>query len=115
MQLDKWLELWREAVEGEFGAQRVYFMGIQGSRARGEAREESDIDVVLILDALTAGGAVLLLPGHAACLRLAGRAGRARWRAGRAQGGARLGLRHIPRLRAQPHTRAQRGCARGAI
>ena len=57
MQLDKWLELWREAVEGEFGAQRVYFMGIQGSRARGEAREESDIDVVLILDALTADDA----------------------------------------------------------
>ena len=57
MQLDNWLELWREAVEGEFGAQRVYFMGIQGSRARGEAREESDIDVVLILDALTADDA----------------------------------------------------------
>lgn len=57
MQLDKWLGLWREAVEGEFGAQRVYFMGIQGSRARGEAREQSDIDVVLILDALTADDA----------------------------------------------------------
>ena len=57
MQLDKWLGLWREAVEGEFGAQRVYFMGIQGSRARGEAREESDIDVVLILDTLTADDA----------------------------------------------------------
>ena len=53
LQLDEWLVLWQEAVVNEFGPGRVRFMGIQGSRARGEAHEGSDIDVVLILDELT--------------------------------------------------------------
>ena len=48
----KWLESWQKAVLAEFGRQRVRFMGIQGSRARGEATEDSDIDVVLLLDEL---------------------------------------------------------------
>ena len=33
---------------------RVWFVGLQGSYARGEATETSDIDVVVILDELTA-------------------------------------------------------------
>lgn len=53
LHLDEWLVLWQEAVVDEFGPGRVRFMGIQGSRARGEAHEGSDIDVVLILDELT--------------------------------------------------------------
>lgn len=45
-----WTEQWKTAVLAEFGAERVRFMGIQGSRARGEARDNSDIDAVVILD-----------------------------------------------------------------
>ncbi len=36
-------------------ANRVWFVGLQGSYGRGEATEASDIDVVVILDELTAG------------------------------------------------------------
>lgn len=35
-------------------ADRVWFVGLQGSYGRGEATESSDIDVVVILDALSA-------------------------------------------------------------
>ena len=49
--LETWLNTYREAVLAAFGA-RVRFIGLQGSRARGEARAESDIDMVLILDRL---------------------------------------------------------------
>ena len=35
-------------------ADRVWFVGLQGSYSRGEARDTSDIDVVVILDELTA-------------------------------------------------------------
>lgn len=52
LSIKAWLESWREAVTAEFGAERIRFMGIQGSRARGEALEGSDIDVVLVLDEL---------------------------------------------------------------
>lgn len=52
----EWFEAWKEAyvaaVEHVFGS-RIVCAGVQGSRARGEAREESDIDTVLILDHLT--------------------------------------------------------------
>ena len=47
--LENWLRLWQDAVLSAFGGQRVRFLGIQGSRARGEARPGSDIDAVLIL------------------------------------------------------------------
>lgn len=50
--LENWLRLWQDAVLSAFGGQRVRFLGIQGSRARGEARPGSDIDAVLILDEL---------------------------------------------------------------
>ena len=48
----EWLAAFQGAVLGAFGA-RVKMIGIQGSRARGEATEHSDIDVVVILDALS--------------------------------------------------------------
>jgi hypothetical protein len=40
-------------LEEHFG-DRVWFVGLQGSYGRGEASETSDIDVVVILDELTA-------------------------------------------------------------
>jgi predicted nucleotidyltransferase len=40
-------------LEERFG-DRVWFVGLQGSYGRGEATETSDIDVVVILDELTA-------------------------------------------------------------
>ncbi len=51
LDIESWLPLWSRAVLDEFG-DRVRFLGIQGSRARGEAREDSDIDVVTVLDQL---------------------------------------------------------------
>lgn len=50
--LDRWLDKYIEAVDAAFGA-RIVFIGLQGSYARGEANEGSDIDVVLILNSLT--------------------------------------------------------------
>ena len=41
-----------QRLQDTFGT-RVWFVGLQGSRARGEATDESDIDVVVILDELT--------------------------------------------------------------
>ena len=49
MDLKDWLERFIAAMEDTFGP-RVVFLGIQGSRGRGEATEDSDIDVVVILD-----------------------------------------------------------------
>ena len=51
--IDRWMEEYRRAAEERFGG-RIWFMGLQGSYGRGEATEESDIDVVLILDRLDA-------------------------------------------------------------
>ena len=50
---EAWKEAYRAAVLQAFGS-RIVCAGVQGSRARGEAREESDIDTVLVLDQLTA-------------------------------------------------------------
>lgn len=50
--IDEWLQLYAAAVKRAFGG-RIKFIGIQGSYARGEANENSDIDVVLILDELS--------------------------------------------------------------
>ena len=47
-----WLEQFTAAVRQTFGA-RVEAIGIQGSHGRGEAAEQSDIDVVVILDTLS--------------------------------------------------------------
>ncbi len=49
--IDKWMENYKKLMLETFGG-RVWFIGIQGSRGRGEAEENSDIDVVLILDRL---------------------------------------------------------------
>ncbi len=46
---DHWVSSFSAAAAETFGG-RVVCAGIQGSRARCEAREDSDIDVVLILD-----------------------------------------------------------------
>ncbi len=52
--LDSWLDEYTAAVDAAFGS-RIVFIGLQGSYARGEAHEGSDIDVVLLLDNLTPG------------------------------------------------------------
>lgn len=44
-----WAEDAEEKLQAEFG-NRLRFVGLQGSRARGEAREGSDIDLVVLLD-----------------------------------------------------------------
>lgn len=46
-----WMKAFTEKAERTF-AGRVWFIGLQGSYARGEATEKSDIDVVVILDEL---------------------------------------------------------------
>lgn len=51
--VQSWGETFVRAVEGAFGT-RIVCAGIQGSRARGEAKPSSDIDTVLILDELSA-------------------------------------------------------------
>ncbi len=47
-----WLELFEKALHNTFGS-RIWFVGLQGSYARGEASENSDIDIVVILNELT--------------------------------------------------------------
>ena len=49
--LQAWTECWLRALEDTFGG-RVWFAGLQGSRGRGEAGENSDIDMVVVLDTL---------------------------------------------------------------
>ena len=51
--ISSWMDAFLLAAEDTFG-DRVWFVGLQGSYARGEATKSSDIDVVFILDALTA-------------------------------------------------------------
>lgn len=48
-----WAEDAKERLKAEFG-ERLRFVGLQGSRARGEAREGSDIDLVVLLDGVGA-------------------------------------------------------------
>ena len=47
-----WIEQILEKLDNTFGS-RVWFAGLQGSYARGEATDTSDIDVVVILDELS--------------------------------------------------------------
>ena len=49
----KWAEDAARRLKREFG-DRLSFVGLQGSRARGEARENSDIDLVVLLDGISA-------------------------------------------------------------
>ena len=50
---EAWLRQYRAAVEEVFG-ERIVCIGLQGSRGRGEAGTGSDIDMVLVLDDVSA-------------------------------------------------------------
>lgn len=50
--INQWMEQYQYTVTRIFG-ERILFIGLQGSYGRGEAREDSDIDVVLILDTVS--------------------------------------------------------------
>lgn len=50
--INLWLGVFLGRLEAKFHG-RVWFAGLQGSYARGEAKETSDIDVVVILDTLS--------------------------------------------------------------
>ncbi len=49
---DSWLKIFSGRLEAEFSG-RIWFIGLQGSYARGEAKETSDIDIVVIFDRLS--------------------------------------------------------------
>lgn len=51
--IETWMDQYVEAVKKQF-ADRIWFIGLQGSYGRGEATDQSDIDVVLILNTLSA-------------------------------------------------------------
>jgi len=69
MDLEKWTTGYLEAVRTAFGG-RIVCVGVQGSYGRGEAVPKSDLDMVLVLDTLSAGDlrryreAVSALPGR---------------------------------------------------
>ena len=50
LDINSWMNAYIAAVRAAFG-DRVRYVGLQGSRGRGEAGPDSDIDVVCILDA----------------------------------------------------------------
>ena len=50
--ISSWMQSFLQALNETF-ANRVWFVGLQGSYGRGEATETSDIDVVVILDELS--------------------------------------------------------------
>ena len=50
--LEDWLKRYAALVTETFGT-RVWFLGLQGSRARGEGSAASDLDTVLILDTVS--------------------------------------------------------------
>ncbi len=51
--ISAWMNQFLQTLHEHFGS-RVWFVGLQGSYGRDEATETSDIDVVVILDELTA-------------------------------------------------------------
>ena len=53
--IKNWMNTFLDAVNTTF-SDRVWFVGLQGSYGRGEATETSDIDVVVILNELSAKG-----------------------------------------------------------
>ena len=53
IEITDWTNAFLSALNDQFG-DRVWFVGLQGSFARGEATENSDIDMVVILDELSA-------------------------------------------------------------
>ena len=50
--IDLWLTEFQTRLDETF-TNRIYFLGLQGSYARGEATASSDLDVVVIFDELT--------------------------------------------------------------
>ncbi|MBR3837448.1 MAG: nucleotidyltransferase domain-containing protein [Clostridia bacterium] len=52
IEITSWMQSFLQALNETF-ANRVWFVGLQGSYGRGEATETSDIDVVVILDELS--------------------------------------------------------------
>ena len=52
IEITAWTNMFLNALNENFG-DRVWFVGLQGSFARGEATETSDIDMVVILDELS--------------------------------------------------------------
>ena len=53
IEITTWLDGFLKALNENF-ENRVWFVGLQGSYGRGEATETSDIDIVVILDQLSA-------------------------------------------------------------
>ncbi|MBR4026966.1 MAG: nucleotidyltransferase domain-containing protein [Lachnospiraceae bacterium] len=53
VEITTWMNKFLQTLKEYFG-QRIWFVGLQGSYARGEATETSDIDIVVILDELCA-------------------------------------------------------------
>ena len=53
IEITTWMDGFLKALHDTFG-NRMWFVGLQGSYGRGEATETSDIDVVVILDELSA-------------------------------------------------------------
>ena len=51
--ISAWIQCFLQMLNETF-ANRVWFVGLQGSYGRGEATEASDIDIVVILDELSA-------------------------------------------------------------
>ena len=85
IEINFWIERFSNQLHKVFG-ERVWFIGLQGSYGRGEATETSDIDLVVILDELSASdigayNAILdTLPHRAlACGFLAGKSELLHW------------------------------------
>lgn len=53
IEISAWMNRFLQALNENFG-DRIWFVGLQGSYARNEATEASDIDLVVILDELSA-------------------------------------------------------------
>lgn len=49
VEIERWMEELAGKLSSQFGP-RLLFLGLQGSYGRGEANEDSDIDVVTVLD-----------------------------------------------------------------
>ncbi len=85
MEIQAWMTEYTSAVRAAFG-DRIVLIGLQGSRARGEAHADSDVDAVLVLDRLDYAdllayrAAVAPLPERALlCGFVSGRAELAAW------------------------------------
>ena len=52
LDIQSWMDLFLKELQNVF-KNRLVFVGLQGSRGRGEGRPDSDIDVVVVLDRLT--------------------------------------------------------------